>query len=87
MDESPERSVYALQGPQQLHSQHRDSNRANEKCDHKQDDSILHRYCQHHQYSEYREYRAGKFEYKCGAGDQTGADPDQQGDRQRDRRG
>ena len=87
MKKAFQREVDALQASQQLYRQHGDSDGADRQRDPQEDQAVGHRGGQQDQHSQQAQDGACDLEDKDRVGDQSGAEPDQQGDRQRHRRG
>ena len=87
MDKTFQREVDALQASQQLHRQHGDSDGTDRQRDPQEDQAVGYGGGQQDQHSQQAQDGACDLEDKDRVGDQSGAEPDQQGDCQRDRRG
>ena len=87
MDEAFQREVDALQSSQQLHRQHGDSDGTDRQRNPQEDQAVGYGGGQQNQHGQQAQDGACDLEDKSCVGDQTGAEPDDQGDCQRYRRG
>ena len=86
MDEVFHGGVHVLQLAKPLYSQHRKSHRAYQKRQHKEDDAVLYGVGNQHGESQQGEQAACQLEHEAGAGQQSRAQPDEQGQDKRQRR-
>ena len=85
MDEIFHGCVCTLQPAQPPHGQHRKPHRAYQKRQHKEDDAVLYGVGNQHGESQQGEQAACQLEHKTGAGQQSRAQPDEQGQNERQR--
>ena len=71
--------VEGAKSAQQLDSQHGQSHGTDEKRKQEQNRAVGDRVCNHNRHGKNREQAACNLEHKGGAGEQTGAQPDEQG--------